>query len=130
MASQDMVTVQALLCLVQYFFRAPTETPIWFVPLQPALKGSKYAYAHGENRHIVTLVLRLCIKMRYHRKLSSSPDAPELDPYTVELRKRFFWCAYCYDRSCSILTKLPFGISDSDIDVEVRISGSHSRGLH
>lgn len=32
MASQNMVTVQALLCLVQYFFRAPSETPIWFVP--------------------------------------------------------------------------------------------------
>lgn len=79
------------------------------------------------NRHIVTLVLRLCIKMRYHRKLSSSPDVPELDPYTIELRKRFFWCAYCFDRSCSILTKLPFGISDSDIDVEVRIPGFSDR---
>lgn len=74
------------------------------------------------NRHIVVLVLRLCIKLRYHRKLVSSPDAPDLDPYTIELRKRFFWCAYCYDRSCSILTKLPFGISDSDIDIEVCIS--------
>ena len=31
MALQDMTTVQALLCLVQYYFRAPTETPIWFV---------------------------------------------------------------------------------------------------
>lgn len=33
MALQDMTTVQALLCLVQYYFRAPTETPIWFVPI-------------------------------------------------------------------------------------------------
>jgi hypothetical protein len=31
---QDMETVQALLCLVQYYFRAQTESPIWFVPLQ------------------------------------------------------------------------------------------------
>ncbi|OJJ80669.1 uncharacterized protein ASPGLDRAFT_51083 [Aspergillus glaucus CBS 516.65] len=100
MALQDMVTVQALLSLVQYYFRAPTETPIW---------------------HLVGLALRLCIKLRYHRKVTSSPVAPNLDPYTIELRKRFFWCAYCFDRSFSILSKLPFGISDSDIDVETPI---------
>lgn len=87
------------------------------------------------------LALRLCIKLRYHRKTASSPDAQVLDPYTVELQKRFFWCAYCFDRFVSqifihtralaimdrfnnhrllaILSKLPFGISDADIDVEV-----------
>ncbi|KAJ6060684.1 hypothetical protein N7499_012728 [Penicillium canescens] len=100
MALQDLSTVQALLCLVQYYFRAPTESPIW---------------------HIVGLSLRLCVKLRYHRKIASSPEAQKLDPYKIELRKRFFWCAYCFDRSLSILTKLPFGISDSDIDAETPV---------
>ncbi|KZN91055.1 putative transcriptional regulatory protein [Penicillium chrysogenum] len=100
MSLQDMATVQALLCLVQYYFRAQTESPIW---------------------HLVGLVLRLCVKLRYHRKLVASPEAQSLDPYTVELRKRFFWCAYCFDRSLAIWSKLPFGISDSDIDAEIPI---------
>ncbi|OQE21605.1 hypothetical protein PENFLA_c014G01717 [Penicillium flavigenum] len=100
MSLQDMATVQALLCLVQYYFRAQTESPIW---------------------HLVGLVLRLCVKLRYHRKLVASPESQSLDPYTVELRKRFFWCAYCFDRSLAIWSKLPFGISDSDIDAEIPI---------
>ncbi|KAJ5470470.1 hypothetical protein N7530_007827 [Penicillium desertorum] len=100
MSLQDMATVQALLCLVQYYFRAQTESPIW---------------------HLVGLVLRLCVKLRYHRKLVASPGYQSLDPYTIELRKRFFWCAYCFDRSLAIWSKLPFGISDSDIDAEIPI---------
>lgn len=54
--------------------------------------------AHEWARHLVGLALRLCIKLRYHRKVASSPVATNLDPYTIELRKRFFWCAYCFDR--------------------------------
>lgn len=51
-----------------------------------------------EARHIIGLALRLCIRLRYHRKYTSCPEVPNLDPYTIELRKRFFWCAYCFDR--------------------------------
>ncbi|KAJ5333384.1 uncharacterized protein N7506_007167, partial [Penicillium brevicompactum] len=132
MALQDMATIQALLCLVQYYFRAQTESPIWFVS----------AITHV---HLVGLALRLCVKLRYHRKLADSPEAKGLSPYTMELRKRFFWCAYCFDRyvlipkthipkqifrkskahsqfrSLAIWSKLPFGISDSDIDAEIPI---------
>ncbi|KAJ5107179.1 hypothetical protein N7456_003854 [Penicillium angulare] len=95
MSLQNLETVQALLCLVQYYFRA-SEPPIW---------------------HLVGFVLRLCVKLRYHRKVTSE----NLDPYTIELQKRFFWCAYCFDRCASMLAKLPFGISDLDIDVETPI---------
>ncbi|KAJ5095636.1 hypothetical protein NUU61_004992 [Penicillium alfredii] len=100
MGLQNLTTVQALLSLVQYYFRAPTESPIW---------------------DIVGAALRLCVRRRYHRKTTSSPNAKGLDPYTIELQKRFFWCAYCFDRCLAILTKLPFGISDSDIDVEIPV---------
>lgn len=58
------------------------------------------------TRHLVGLVLRLCVKLRYHRKLVASPEAQSLDPYTVELRKRFFWCAYCFDRCVSGLLQM------------------------
>ncbi|CAG8207326.1 unnamed protein product [Penicillium salamii] len=100
MSLQDMATVQALLCLVQYHFRAQTESPIW---------------------HLVGLALRLCVKLRYHRRLDNSAESRMLDPYTMELRKRFFWCAYCFDRSLAIWSKLPFGISDLDIDIELPV---------
>ncbi|OJJ07019.1 hypothetical protein ASPVEDRAFT_46398 [Aspergillus versicolor CBS 583.65] len=100
MASQDSATVQALLCIVQYYFRAPTESPIW---------------------HLVAFALRLCIRLRFHRSVSNTRESRDIDPYTVELRKRFFWCAYCFDRCLGILSKLPFGISDSDIDVEIPV---------
>ncbi|QKX63019.1 uncharacterized protein TRUGW13939_10187 [Talaromyces rugulosus] len=95
MSLQNLETVQALLCLVQYYFRA-SEPPIW---------------------HLVGFVLRLCVKLRYHRKDTSQ----NLDAYTIELQKRFFWCAYCFDRCASMLSKLPFGISDLDIDVETPV---------
>lgn len=138
MALQDMATIQALLCLVQYYFRAQTESPIWFVKII-----FQVCLADIVSRHLVGLALRLCVKLRYHRKLGDSPEAKELSPYTMELRKRFFWCAYCFDRyvlipkshipkqnfrkskahsqfrSLAIWSKLPFGISDSDIDAEV-----------
>nr|XP_036590001.1 fungal specific transcription factor domain-containing protein [Colletotrichum truncatum]KAF6802006.1 fungal specific transcription factor domain-containing protein [Colletotrichum truncatum] len=41
-----------------------------------------------------------------------------MTPYTIELRKRFWWCAYCFDRCVCMLAKLPFSIRDVDIDVE------------
>ena len=58
-------------------------------------------------RHIIGLALRLCITLRYHRKYTSCPDLPYLDPYTIELRKRFFWCAYCFDRFGNMMPALP-----------------------
>ena len=62
---------------------------------------NQYAY-DDMTRHLVGLVLRLCVKLRYHRKLANSPESRVLDPYIMELRKRFFWCAYCFDRCVSL----------------------------
>ncbi|KAJ6171843.1 hypothetical protein N7470_000910 [Penicillium chermesinum] len=95
---QDLTTVQALLCLTQYYFRAPNDSPIW---------------------DLVGVTIRLCVKMKYHRK--KPVDSHSTSPYDVELQKRFFWCAYCFDRLVSMLSKLPFAISDRDIDVETPV---------
>ncbi|KAL2821300.1 fungal-specific transcription factor domain-containing protein [Aspergillus cavernicola] len=86
---QDMTTLQGLLALVQYSFRAP----------------------------LVGIALRLCIELGYHR--SATVTRGSRGPYHVELRKRFFWCAYSFDRFISYISKRPFGIAESDIDVEV-----------
>ncbi|KAJ5232180.1 hypothetical protein N7468_005136 [Penicillium chermesinum] len=68
---------------------------------------------------LVGVTIRLCVKMKYHRK--KPVDSHSTSPYDVELQKRFFWCAYCFDRLVSMLSKLPFAISDRDIDVETPV---------
>lgn len=40
--------------------------------------------------------MRLCIELGYHRKPTELLD--KQDPLQIELQKRFFWCAYCFDR--------------------------------
>ncbi|KAJ5569880.1 uncharacterized protein N7459_009310 [Penicillium hispanicum] len=133
MGLQDLTTVQALLCLTQYYYRAPVRpAPLKFIipfniPRMNLQYGLYYSWhwnilpADDHARDLVGLAMRLCIKLRYHRRTASFPGAQRLDPYTIELQKRFFWCAYCFDRLLSILSKLPFGISDSDIDVELPV---------
>lgn len=66
----------------------------------------KMKLADDIRRHLVGLALRLCVKLRYHRTLTNSPELQNWDPYMLELRKRFFWCAYCFDRCVSISTIL------------------------
>ncbi|KAJ5111988.1 hypothetical protein N7532_000033 [Penicillium argentinense] len=100
MSFQSLETVQALLCLTQYYFRAPNESLIW---------------------DLVGVALRLCIKLRYHRKTANTSTMQNKTAYQLELQKRFFWCAYCFDRLISMMSKLPFGISDSEIDTEVPV---------
>ncbi|KAF2167795.1 hypothetical protein M409DRAFT_21945 [Zasmidium cellare ATCC 36951] len=94
---QDIFTVQALLCMIQYCFRAPKGPSLW---------------------DLTRTVMNLCIKLRYHRSLRNMKSMEKLDPLAIELRKRFWWCAYCFDRCVSMLSKLPFSIRDTDIDVE------------
>lgn len=48
--------------------------------------------------------MRLCVELGLHRKtpVTNGQEAP--DPYRTELRKRLFWCAYCFDRQVSRLS--------------------------
>ncbi|KAJ5995854.1 hypothetical protein N7481_002831 [Penicillium waksmanii] len=100
MSAQNMDMVQALLCLVQYSFRAQNDSPLW---------------------DLVGIALRLCVKLKYHRRIGRPYNPRSLSAYKMELQKRFFWCAYCFDRLVSMLAKLPFGIRDVDIDVELPV---------
>lgn len=150
---QNLTTVQALLCVVQYYFRASVRQShsifvkhflTWLEWISNMvcriIRHWRFQSTYQCARDLVGVVLRLCIKLRYHRKSSGLSEDQRLDPYTIELQKRFFWCAYCFDRFVpqillaihawcasliptprliSMLSKLPFGISDSDIDIEV-----------
>ncbi|KAK5994504.1 Quinate permease-like protein [Cladobotryum mycophilum] len=100
LAQQNMVALQGILTLAQYHFRAPGGPSLW---------------------HLVGVAVRLCIELRYHRKVQKSIMSQDLDPYTIELQKRFFWCVYCFDRMLAMILKRPFGIQDFDIDVELPI---------
>lgn len=80
-ALQDIVTVQALLCMIQYSFRARKGPALW---------------------DLVRSATSLCVKLKLHRSLSRIRNKEALNPYNTELRKRFWWCAYCFDRSVII----------------------------
>ena len=50
-------------------------------------------------RHLAGSAMRLCVELGLHRKKSKTTSPKVLDPYQIELRKRLFWAAYCFDRS-------------------------------
>ncbi|KIW17034.1 hypothetical protein PV08_04225 [Exophiala spinifera] len=98
---QNSTTVQALLCLCQFHFR--TTVNLYRLPIP---------------RHLSGIIMRLCVELGYHRKASSDV----MDPLAIELQKRFFWCAYCFDRLVSTMARRPFGIHDLDIDTPVNVN--------
>ncbi|KAF2661503.1 hypothetical protein K491DRAFT_415721 [Lophiostoma macrostomum CBS 122681] len=60
-------------------------------------------------------VMRSCLELGLHRE---SPESTISDAFTVELRRRLFWSAYCMDRSiCSALQR-PLSIPDAAIDAQ------------
>ena len=69
-------------------------------------------------RALSGMAIRQCIELGYHRS-TSRLGVKHLNPLQIELRKRAFWCAYDLDRSVGITLGRPFGIADSEIDVEV-----------
>ncbi|KIV77673.1 hypothetical protein PV11_09457 [Exophiala sideris] len=96
---QNLSTVQALLVMCQYHFRVTVSNSLFL--------------------HLSGIIMRLCVELGYHRKASKATGTQ--DPLVEELQKRFFWCAYCFDRLVSMIARRPFSIHDLDIDVEERI---------
>ena len=73
--------------------------------------------------YLIGYATRACIDLGLHRKLREL----DLDPHTIQMRRRLFWTVYCLD--CVISTTLgrPPSIScrhiDLDFPAEVQISG-------
>lgn len=69
------------------------------------------------SRSLSGLALRQCIELGFHRnprRLRARRNSLEL-----EMQKRLFWISYALDRCAAVTLGRPFGISDSDIDLDV-----------
>lgn len=88
----DLAGIQATLLILQYASINPRLANVWM------LSGA---------------AMRACLELGLHRE---APDALAFDKVTLDLRRRLFWTAYCFDRSiCSALQR-PLSIPDQTID--------------
>jgi hypothetical protein len=88
----DLAGIQVTLLILQYAAINPRLANVWM------LGGA---------------AMRACLELGLHRE---PPDALAFDKVTLDLRRRIFWSAYCFDRSiCSALQR-PLSIPDQTID--------------
>jgi len=88
----DLAGIQVTLMVLQYASINPRLANVWMV---------------------CGAAMRACLELGLHRE---APDALAFDKLTLDLRRRVFWSAYCFDRSiCSALQR-PLSIPDQTID--------------
>ena len=88
----DLAGIQATLLVLQYASINPRLANVWM------LSGA---------------AMRAILELGLHRE---APNAIAFDDLTLDLRRRVFWTAYCYDRGvCSALQR-PQSIPDQTID--------------
>lgn len=88
----DLAGLQVILLILQYASINPRLANVWM------LCGA---------------AMRSCLELGLHRE---PPKALAFDQLTLDLRRRVFWSAYCFDRSiCSALQR-PLSIPDQTID--------------
>ena len=88
----DLAGIQATLLVLQYASINPRLANVWM------LSGA---------------AMRACLELGLHRE---APEALAFDKLTLDLRRRVFWAAYCFDRAiCSALQR-PLSIPDQTID--------------
>lgn len=90
----DLAGIQITCLVLQYASINPRQANVWM------LTGT---------------VMRACLELGLHRE---PPDTTAYDHLTLDLRRRVFWSAYCFDRSiCSALQR-PLSIPDETIDAQ------------
>ena len=90
----DLAGIQVTLLVLQYASINPRQANVWM------LTGS---------------VMRACLELGLHRE---PPNSGVFDVLTLDMRRRVFWTAYCFDRSiCSALQR-PLSIPDETIDAK------------
>lgn len=88
----DLAGIQVILLVLQYASINPRLANVWM------LCGT---------------AMRSCLELGLHRE---PPQTMSLDHIALDMRRRTFWCAYCFDRSiCSALQR-PLSIPDQTID--------------
>ncbi|TID30367.1 hypothetical protein CANINC_001069 [Pichia inconspicua] len=87
--------LQAMLCLTLFSLMRPCIPGVWY------LLGSS---------------LRLCVDLNLHNEANNLSSS--LDPYTIDFRRRLFWCCYSLDRQICVYLNRPFGIPEESINVK------------
>ncbi|KIW98096.1 uncharacterized protein Z519_01680 [Cladophialophora bantiana CBS 173.52] len=82
----DMAWIQVTLLILQYASINPKLGNVWI------LSG---------------FAMRNCLELGLHREVSESMD---LDPLTIDSRRRIFWAAHCMDRSICAALQRPLSI--------------------
>ncbi|KAI8634675.1 fungal-specific transcription factor domain-containing protein [Xylariaceae sp. FL1651] len=91
--SKTTQNIEAMLLLVLYHVRS-SSYGIWYM---------------------IGLAMRTCIDLGLHTKRYES----NLDPYTIQMRRRLFWSVYALERTIAICLGRPLSIPDRQIDVEL-----------
>lgn len=97
--------LQGILLLAQYSIMRPSVPGIWYV---------------------LGWALRLCVDLGMHTEAgyrssslaaAGSSHAAAYDPFTMDMRRRLFWCTYAIDRQVCVYLGRPFGIPEESIKV-------------
>ncbi|GMG21012.1 unnamed protein product [Ambrosiozyma monospora] len=92
-ASQDRIeSLQGVLTLTLYSLMRPSIPGVWY------MLGS---------------ALRICVDMGLHHEDSAN----EYDYFTLDMRRRLFWCCYSLDRQICFYLGRPFGIPEESCNV-------------
>lgn len=87
--------LKAMLCLTLFSLMRPCIPGVWY------LLGSS---------------LRLCVDLNLHNENNSSSSS--FDAFTIDMRRRLFWCCYSLDRQICVYLNRPFGIPEESINVK------------
>jgi hypothetical protein len=67
--------------------------------------------------YILGTTLRLCVDLGLHTEKLNH----QFDPFTKDMRRRLFWCAYSLDRQICIYLGRPFGIPEESVTTKFPI---------
>ncbi|CDK30000.1 unnamed protein product [Kuraishia capsulata CBS 1993] len=94
-SSDRLESLQAILLLTLYSLMRPAVPGVWYV------LGS---------------ALRICVDLGLHTE-TSIVNKTQYDAYTMDMRRRLFWCCYSLDRQVCVYLGRPFGIPEESVHV-------------
>lgn len=94
--TRSVENVEAMALLVVYHLRSASSQGVWYM---------------------IGLAMRTAIDLGLHRKANER----NLDPITVQMRRRLFWAVYYLERVVSVSLGRPFSISDRHIDIPLPV---------
>ncbi|KAJ5628554.1 C6 transcription factor [Penicillium lividum] len=92
--SRSLENIEAMVLLVIYHLRTASSHGMWYM---------------------IGLAMRTAIDLGLHRKANES----NLDPFSVQMRRRLFWSVYFLERGVAMSLGRPFSVSDRHIDLDL-----------